>query len=501
MTALRDLRIVPLTLRGRLVAGLLLLVTVTLLGTNLAAYGLLQSFLDDRVDRQLTRTAAGLEQALARQAGLRMTDGVLQAAFPGELTTAFLGVDGRLLTILPRRASTTQQALTRLIGTGAPVDPRRHPGRPVEVELDGRSYRVLYHPAAGRLVDTRASLDLGQPVDAIVVALPVRDNQETLGRLAGVQAAATVIAVLVAGALSVGVLRLGLRPLTAMAATATAIAEGERDRRVPADRPGSEVGQLAVALNHAFDERRRAEDRIRRFVADASHELRTPLTTIRGWADLYFQGGLRDDAGLETAMTRIAEEAAQISRLVEELLLLARLDEQRPLATVPVDLAGIAREVTGDAQVVDGTRPITVDIAPNAGPAVVVGDADRLRQVLRNLVGNALHHTPPGTAIDVRIEADPADPARRLRLRVTDAGPGIAAADLPHLFERFYRSDPSHTGPGSGLGLAIVQAIVRAHGGGVEAANEPGGGARFDLILPVAAAGSGESANLQVGGA
>jgi len=507
------LRIVPLTLRGRLLAGLVLLVTVALLGTDIAAYSMLQSFLDSRVDRQLNRTAAGIEQALSRQVGLRLTDGVLQTAFPGELTTAFLDTDGRLLATLPlQRSSAQQQALIRLIDTGE-TDLSRHAEKPIGVELAGRSYRLLYHRASGQLVDTRTGADLEQEVGAIVVALPLRNDQDTLGRLAAIETMVTVIAVLVVTALSIGVLRLGLRPLTAMAATAGAIARGDRARRAPVQRPHSEVGQLAVALNQAFDERQRAEDRIRRFVADASHELRTPLTTIQGWADLYFQGGLRNSADMETAMTRIAEEAAQVSGLVEELLLLARLDEQRPLAAAPVDLAVIAREVIGDAQVVDGTRPISLDIAPLSwdavplssqtvpGPVTVVGDPDRLRQVLRNLVGNALQHTPPGTAIVVSIAPDPAAPAQRIRVRVADAGPGIAPADLPHLFERFYRSDRSHTGSGSGLGLAIVQAIVHAHGGTVEVSNAPGGGARFDISLPVSEPPSGASANRQVGGA
>jgi two-component system OmpR family sensor kinase len=496
----RELRVVPLTLRGRLLAGLLLLVTVGLLGTDITAYSMLQSFLDSRVDRQLNRTAAGIEQALSRQVGLRLTDGVLQTAFPGELTTAFLGTDGRLLATLPQqRSSPQQQALTQLIDTGA-ADLSRHAETPRGVELAGRSYRMVYHRVSGQLIDTRGSTDVGQAVGAIVVVLPVRNDQDTLGRLAAIEATVTVIAVLVVAALSVGVLRLGLRPLTTMAATATAIARGDQGRRVPVDRPHSEVGQLAVALNQAFDERRRAENQIRRFVADASHELRTPLTTIRGWADLYFQGGLRDGADMETAMSRIAEEAAQVSRLVEELLLLARLDEQRPLAATEVDLTVIAREVVGDAQVVDGTRQISLTSTPAGQPAVVVGDPDRLRQAVRNLVGNALQHTPPGTAVMVAVAPDPVTP-ERVRLTVADAGPGIAAADLPHLFERFYRSDRSHAGTGSGLGLAIVQAIVHAHGGTVEVSNGPGRGARFSISLPVHEPRSGESANRQVGGA
>jgi two-component system OmpR family sensor kinase len=283
-----------------------------------------------------------------------------------------------------------------------------------------------------------------------------------------------------------------------MAVTATAIADGEITRRVPVDHPHSEVGRLASALNRAFDERQQAEQRLRRFVADASHELRTPLTTIRGWADLYFQGGLPDHAGVETAMTRIAEEAAQVSRLVEELLLLARLDQQRPLEATAVDLTAIAREVIDDALVIDAARSITLrpmtgtahrgepvgsPVASSVDSALAIGDPDRLRQVIRNLVGNALQHTPAGTPVEVIVGPDPAAPAQRVWLRVTDLGPGIPEKDLPQVFERFYRSNRSHA-TGTGLGLAIVRAIVEAHGGTVQAWSRPGQGTRFDITLP-----------------
>jgi two-component system OmpR family sensor kinase len=276
-------------------------------------------------------------------------------------------------------------------------------------------------------------------------------------------------------------LRLGLRPLGNMAATATAIAGGDTNRRVPVDGAYTEVGRLAAALNHAFDQRQRAEDQLRGYIADASHELRTPLTTIRGWADLYFQGGLPDAAAIETAMSRIADEAGHVSRLVEELLL-ARLDHQRPLGTDAVDLATIAREVAADAQVIDPQRPITLTLPQDPGEAVAVGDADRLRQVVRNLVGNALQNTPPGTPIQVGAGLDADDPVHWVRLSVADHGPGIPATDLPHVFERFYRS--TRDSAGTGLGLAIVRAIVQAQGGTVQVWSEPGRGTRFDVTLP-----------------
>jgi two-component system OmpR family sensor kinase len=236
------------------------------------------------------------------------------------------------------------------------------------------------------------------------------------------------------------------------------------------------LAALALAVNLAFDERQRAEERLRRFLADASHELRTPLTTIRGWADLYFQGGLPDRGGLDIAMTRIADDAGQVTRLVEELLLLARLDEERPLEADLVDLAGLAVEVVAAARMVDPTHPITAPSTVDS-EVVVRGDPDRLRQVLRNLVGNAIQHTPAGTAVRVELVRR----GGRVTLTVADAGPGISAADRNLVFERFYR-----TGTGTGLGLAITKAIVEAHDGTIRLDSANGTGTEVEVTLPAA---------------
>jgi two-component system OmpR family sensor kinase len=287
--------------------------------------------------------------------------------------------------------------------------------------------------------------------------------------------------------LAVGVLRVGLRPLARLATAATAIATGESDRRLPVDRPHSEVGRLATALNQAFDERRMAEERLRRFIADASHELRTPLATIRGWADLYFQGALVNHDGVETAMTRIVDDADRLTRLVEELFLLARLDQQPLLDTAQVGLTTLVSEVIEDARVADTTCQITLS---TPGAVTVTGDPDRLRQVARNLVGNALQHTPPGTPVRVTLHTSPDGPSA-VRLTVADDGPGIPEADLEHLFERFYRPAGARSTAGTGLGLAIVQAIVHAHGGTVTVESTPGAGTSFHLTLPAGAPATG----------
>jgi len=483
-------RALPGTLRGRLLVGVILLMAAGFVGADIASYDLLRSFLDARAHRNVVRIADGLDQTLSRQLGIRQTQGLLATASPAELYVGFLDADSRVVTVLSQQTDSPQQrALVALLDTREPVDIRRVPDRPVVAELAGQPFRVLYHPTSGVLVDASAGVDY--QVSATVIALPIRNDQETLNRLAVSEAIVTVVTLIVVAGLGVGVLRLGLRPLGAMAATATAIAEGDLTRRVPVDDPRGEVGQLSLALNRAFDERQRADDRLRGFVADASHELRTPLTTIRGWADLYFQGGLNDAAGLETAMTRIAEEAGQVSRLVEELLLLARLDHQRPLDVAAVDLAAIAGEVVGDARVIDPARPITLRLPAPTEPMLAAGDADRIRQVVRNLVGNALQHTPPGTAVSVEVGPDPG--AQRIRLSVADRGQGIPEKDLPYVFERFYRSARDH-GSGAGLGLAIVRAIVEAQGGTVQVRSSPGQGATFEVSLPRFVPGPEETA-------
>ncbi|WP_432841967.1 sensor histidine kinase [Dactylosporangium sp. CA-092794] len=475
----RRLRIVPGSIRGRLLSGILVLVAMALVGTDVAAYVMVRAKLDQRIDDQLIRTVLVIDRVVERSAPVQtpveLSPTTLESYGSGELNVLFLDRGQRVLTALPLRDDVPGQAALIAASADSRLDRlRSRPDRPIQLELDGAPYRVVYHP-----------LDGHPRLTATVIALSFLTDQQTLNRLAVSEALVSAGLLLVLALLALGVLRVGLRPLGTMAATATAIADGDTARRVPVDRPGTEVGQLAIALNHAFDERRRAEERLRRFVADASHELRTPLTTIRGWADLYFQEGLPRPSDVETGMSRIAEAAAQMGRLVEELLLLARLDEQRPLDIAEVELAGLVGDVIADARVVDPGRPIAFTTTGCGGTAVVVGDADRLGQVVRNLVGNALQHTSAGTPVEVSLAA--AGPV--VRLSVADAGPGIPDADQRHLFDRFYRAGPGRgSGPGSGLGLAIVRAVVEAHGGTVAVASRPGEGTRFDVNLPTGTA-------------
>jgi two-component system, OmpR family, sensor kinase len=226
---------------------------------------------------------------------------------------------------------------------------------------------------------------------------------------------------------------------------------------------------VATAVKQAFDAQRRAQDRLRSFVADASHELRTPLATMHGWIDLYVQGGLRDPDQLDHAMERMQAEVDRMRLLVDELALLAHLDAAQPLNRGPVDVVALAGEVVDDARVVSADRAITLH---GVAEAVVDGDGPRIQRVLRNLVGNAVQHTRPGTPVAVTVSAEDGEVA----VAVHDDGDGIAPEHLPHVFERFYRADPSRSGGSSGLGLAIVEAIVTAHGGTVGVTSAPGQG-------------------------
>ncbi|MCU1621226.1 MAG: two-component sensor histidine kinase, partial [Frankiales bacterium] len=248
---------------------------------------------------------------------------------------------------------------------------------------------------------------------------------------------------------------------------------------------------MVARLESAFSEQaaseaeaRASEQRMRRFIGDASHELRTPLTSIRGFAELYRQGALPAPADVDRAMSRVESEASRMGLLVEDLLLLARLDQQRPLERAPVDLLELAGDAVADAQAVDPSRSVTLEAVADGPAPVVSGDAARLRQVFGNLVANALTHTPAGTPVVVRVSTTSAAAV----VEVRDSGPGIPPESRGKVFERFFRADTSRTraSGGTGLGLSIVAALVAAHGGTVEVDETDGGGATFRVTVPLA---------------
>jgi len=448
-------------------------VTLVLVVTGLAALGLiasgvaarqaLQGYLLDRVDTQL--------QDALRNPGDMMRD--LRAGHhrPDSFGAVYVQL-ADAATPLP---------------AGVPA-----PDLPEQVSTDQDPFTVGATSGATRW---RAIGALTTSGDVLVVAVPLDEVQRTVARLTRIE---LVVGLLVLAALGLGafaVVRKSLEPLVEVERAAELVAAGDLTQRVPEGDPATEVGSLSRSFNSmvaqvesAFREReaseaeaRQSEERMRRFVGDASHELRTPLTSIRGFAELYRQGALPSPADVDRAMSRVESEAARMGLLVEDLLLLARLDQQRPLERRPVDLLEISTDAVHDARAVDPDRTISLEVVASGPPPVVAGDAARLRQVVGNLVSNALTHTE--ASVTVRL----ASGTGRAVLEVADNGPGIPAEDRAKVFERFYRADTSRTraSGGSGLGLSIVAALVAAHGGTVEVDETPGGGATFRVTLPL----------------
>jgi two-component system, OmpR family, sensor kinase len=322
-----------------------------------------------------------------------------------------------------------------------------------------------------------------------IVAIPLEALEQTLDRLLLVEGLVIAAVLALLAVLSWVLVRAGLRPLERIGATADEIAAGELSHRVEAVDERTEVGRLGLALNamlerldEAFRQREASEGRLRRFLADVSHELRTPLASIRGYAELFRIGAASEPDQTDKAMRRIEEESARMGVLVEDLLTLARLGEVRDRPSEAVDLGALAADAAADARAMDPARAITVS---GDDEAVVLGDPDQLRQVLANLMRNALVHTPAGTPVEVRVRRDGAGQAE---LEVRDHGPGLPDGDPAALFDRFRRPESDGPRAGAGLGLAIVAGIVSAHGGEVSAADAPGGGASFVVRLPVAGA-------------
>ena len=456
-----------MTLRARLLLGLVGLVAVGLVISNFVTYRALHAFLIDRVDEQLLDARSPLLSQLTGRSRERGRAPVV----PAGTYAALIQPDGHV--VGPVLVGYVWEDLSEAarpeirsddVTEGGPLTVRATEG--------STSFRLVASPT-----------DMGS---TLVVAMPLDDVKQTLGRLLAIELAATVAVMAAVALLARWLVRQGLRPLENMGETAKAIATGDLSRRVEADER-TEVGRLGVALNgmlghieSAFSAQQASEQRLRRFIADASHELRTPLTSIRGYAELFRRGAADRPEDLAKAMRRIEEESARMGVMVDDLLLLARLDQGRPLDREPVDLGIIAADAIDDARTVDPGRPITLE-APEA--AVVAGDDARLRQVVANLLANARQHTPPGTPVVVRVGIDDGTAV----LEVADEGPGLAPEQAARVFERFYRADESRTRTqgGTGLGLAIVAAIAEAHGGRVSVDTAPGEGARFRVELPL----------------
>jgi two-component system OmpR family sensor kinase len=461
-----------MSLRARLLMTTVALVAVGLLAANLATYRYLSSFLLRRVDEQLIQARPFAAEAL-------LPGGSVFGEVPAELV------------IPPGTYAEYRNAFGDVIGSTffgferlpMPELPGVLPG-----SQSGREAAVLTVEAAGRGTFRYRALAtrLRRIGGTLVVAIPLFEVDHTLKRLVAAEVVVTLIVLGIVAALALWLVRVGLRPLTGIGETAGAIAAGDLSRRVEPANDRTEVGRLGLALNSmlaqieaAFEERRASEQRLRRFVADASHELRTPLTSIRGYAELFQRGAKSRPKDLEKTMERIEAESARMGVLVDDLLLLARLDQGRPLEREDVDLSGVVTDAVESARAIEPDRRIEFETDV---PVRVLGDEARLRQMMDNLLDNVRVHTPAGTPVRVTVEATDAE----VLVSVADQGPGLSPEDADRVFERFFRGDPARsreTG-GAGLGLSIVSAIVEAHGGSVTAPSAEGGGARFEIRLP-----------------
>jgi two-component system OmpR family sensor kinase len=457
-------------LRVGLVAATLVLVACGLLASGVAVTSILQHSLMGRVDQTLLDASRGWAQTPRRMPSPPMDD-----PNPGRPPSNFyvrgVGPDGRIWMAVNDRDA--EPAL--------PADNNVGP-TPVTIGSIDKSK-----------VQWRAMSVRGPRGEFTTVAIDLSDVQSTVRALIWSQAGIGAAVLLVLGVAGYAVVHRSLRPLVEVEQTAAAIADGQLDRRIPQRDPRTEVGRLSLALNgmlaqiqravasseYSAEHARTSEERMRRFITDASHELRTPLTTIRGFAELYRQGAARD---VELLMSRIESESRRMGLLVEDLLLLARLDAQRPLEQHRVDLLALASDAVHDAQSIAPRRRITMEVFDGPGTPEVLGDEARLRQVLGNLVANALQHTPETAGITVRIGTHGDDAV----LEVADEGPGMSSKDAHRVFERFYRTDSSRAraSGGTGLGLSIVDSLVYAHGGKVSVTTAPGKGCRFKVNLP-----------------
>lgn len=451
------------------------LLLVALTATGAGTLTLVRSFLQGQVDDKLK---AAVELARKQQSFDK-----LQEPNPAVPTDYSLMLYAQGLPPYVFGGSKTDHpAITSI----SPTEARSHGNDPFQVRgTDNSNWRVV----AVNVVDSNNNNAV------VLVGLPLSPVDKVMEHATFVVVGVGLLTLVLAFFIATWTVARSFRPLGRVEKTAAAIAAGDLSRRVDIENEGTEVGRLASSLNamlahieSSFAARAASEARMRRFAADASHELRTPLVTIRGFSELYRHGALATDEDVATAMGRIESEAQRMGSMVEDLLLLARLDEQRPLQLKPVDLQLLANDAVVDSQATASDRRITLCglDGPKAEPAPVEGDEAKLRQVLGNLVSNALRYTPEGSPVEIAVGVRGEGPAAMSVVEIRDHGPGIPAEEAPRIFERFYRADTSRTREtgGSGLGLAIVAAIVGSHRGHVRVDGTDGGGATLVVSLP-----------------
>ena len=466
------------SLRNRLTIGVLVLSAIGFVGAGVGSQALLRNYLIHQVDDQLLSVVAGTEERLDRAGIARDADDDNQRSaqsvtplnrVPTSISVTVLDPFGNLVGGLGGDFNSNQ--ITDYVKGLLPGQVAEYGSKPFTIEAPGADFRV-------------ATTVLPSSLGSVIVAQSLADFDKTTHQIAVVFLIIGGLVLLFIAFASRQVIKVGMRPLERIEETAEKIAAGDLSARLENYEPDTEVGRLSTSLNimlsrieEAFDARMRSEDKLRRFVADASHELRTPLTAIRGFAELHRQGAVPDGEKTNELIARIEKESKRMGYLVEDLLMRARMDQSRELVIADVDLSALLQEAVTSAQVAGPDHVITSNISAGV---MTKGDADKIYQVVTNLLANARAHTPAGTSITVSAYKEGADSL----VTIADNGPGLTSEDQARIFERFYRVDASrqrNSKDGSGLGLSIVDAVMRAHGGDVTVASELGKGAAFTL--------------------
>jgi two-component system, OmpR family, sensor kinase len=463
----------PWTIRTRLVVTLATVAAAVIIISGVATVLTVQHQLEQRVGERLLGNTERIQATLMGIPGLDLTTQTLTEMAKADSTAVLVEIGGQAVLTANTDPATVKAILQLDLGDGQPEPVPGHPGV-MAIEIDTRGSSLVINDGGRQL----------HP-DGIIIAVDATDEFAAFQNLVFASTAGALVSIAVLVLLTVFIVGHGIRPLRTMSEQAQSFADGDRATRLTVPSGDPDITRLATTVNQAFDAQQEADDRLRAFVADASHELRTPLTTASGWIELYLQGGLSDLEHRDHAMLRVQTELGRMRVLIDELAMLARMDAARPLDVERLDLSTLTTEVVDDIRVANPDRAFTVFAA---GPAPLLGDPQKLQQVLLNLIGNTVQHTAAGTPVEITVA-----PATEFgvgqhayTLLVTDHGPGIAVADRPHVFERFWRSDASrdrHTG-GSGLGLSIVASIVAAHGGTYGVSSRPGEGTTMRVTLP-----------------
>ncbi|HEY2543889.1 MAG TPA: HAMP domain-containing sensor histidine kinase [Gaiellaceae bacterium] len=460
-----------MSLRTRLVLGVIVLAAIGLVAADAATYSQLRSFLLGRVDSTLNQVHPGVESAVF---GREPDHGPEDATVPNDC------VEIRTISGSVFRRWNCGRAFPGAKVASPPSVPTAVslPARANTAEGDHVRFLTVSSEDSATRYRVRASVEGDFPNYVLLIAAPLSSEDNTLHRLLLVELLVTAAVLGAMVALSLWTIRIGLRPLREIETTAAAITAGDLSHRVDVDDERTEVGRVGHAINEMLGRIETSDSRLRRFVADASHELRTPLAAVRAYAELFSRGAQSRPEDLERSMSGITREAERMSVLVEDLLLLARLDEGRPLARDRVQLDDLVREAVDTSHALEPERQLDV----TTEPVVVLGDRDRLRQIVDNLLSNIRAHTPASAPAHVTVSRENG----RAVVEVSDSGPGLDEEELKRVFERFYRADASRSraSGGVGLGLSIVAAVARTHGGTVSARSNDGGGAIFRIELP-----------------